>query len=432
MSEINKVWRIEGMMCTHCERTVEKALKGANGIRNPRANYRRGVLRAQWDASLISENEIEERLSNVGYHLRRGSSAKTAIQVLLFLAAAVALYFVLTRTPVADWTRAFPVARQGLSLGALLLLGMTTSIHCVAMCGGISLSQASKGDTASVVLHSTMYNVGRMISYAITGAILGGLGGLITITDSARAVFQIVMAVLMLIMSMNLSGLFPFMQRFALLLPKPLAKLRLQGNGSFAIGLLNGLMPCGPLQAMQLLALSAGSWWMGALSMLCFAAGTVPLMLLFGIAGGGLNQRFGKPMRLISAGLVLAMAVSALSSGLAMAGVGTSNLNLVASKPNDGTPQVELVDGVQMVSTELNYGAYPAITVQAGVPVRWNFHAEADKINGCNGELMIPTYGIRKALQPGDNWIEFTPTGSGTVPYSCWMGMIRSTITVNE
>ena len=44
--------------------------------------------------------------------------------------------------------------------------------------------------------------------------------------------------------------------------------------------------------------------------------------------------------------------------------------------------------------------------------------------------LVIPEYGIQKGLAPGDNVIEFTPTETGTFPYSCWMGMIRSSITV--
>jgi plastocyanin domain-containing protein len=46
--------------------------------------------------------------------------------------------------------------------------------------------------------------------------------------------------------------------------------------------------------------------------------------------------------------------------------------------------------------------------------------------------VVIPEYGIEKKLVPGDNTIEFTPTNSGVIAYSCWMGMIRSTITMLE
>jgi plastocyanin domain-containing protein len=44
--------------------------------------------------------------------------------------------------------------------------------------------------------------------------------------------------------------------------------------------------------------------------------------------------------------------------------------------------------------------------------------------------MVIPAYGIEKKLEAGTNVVEFTPAKSGTVGYSCWMGMIRSTITV--
>ena len=44
--------------------------------------------------------------------------------------------------------------------------------------------------------------------------------------------------------------------------------------------------------------------------------------------------------------------------------------------------------------------------------------------------LIIPAYGKQQKLELGDNIIEFTPTQAGTITYTCWMGMISSTITV--
>jgi plastocyanin domain-containing protein len=62
--------------------------------------------------------------------------------------------------------------------------------------------------------------------------------------------------------------------------------------------------------------------------------------------------------------------------------------------------------------------------------VRWTIRVKADDLNGCNNPLTIPQYGIRKELFPGDNLIEFTPEQEGTITYTCWMGMISSTIRV--
>jgi len=70
---------------------------------------------------------------------------------------------------------------------------------------------------------------------------------------------------------------------------------RQRGNkGPFTVGLLNGLMPCGPLQAMQIYALSTGNPLKGALSMLLFSLGTVPLMFGLGALGSLLSRRLRK------------------------------------------------------------------------------------------------------------------------------------------
>ena len=199
---------------------------------------------------------------------------------------------------------------------------------------------------------------------------------------------------------------------------------RSAGHSSFIIGLANGLMPCGPLQSMQLYALSTGSWWMGALSMLCFSLGTVPLMLCIGLIGGKLNQKFARPMRIVSAVLVVLMGMSMLVSGLALAGVG------VAAAPMGEDGYAVLRDGVQYVYSEIDYGSYPVITVQAGVPVKWTIHADESKLTGCNNEIIVPAYKLDIPLQAGENVVEFTPTETGVVPYTCWMGMIRSSIYV--
>lgn len=72
------------------------------------------------------------------------------------------------------------------------------------------------------------------------------------------------------------------------------------------------------------------------------------------------------------------------------------------------------------------------ITVKAGVPVRWNIHAEAEKITGCNNEMVIPALDLRIPLEPGDNIVEFTAEEPGVIPYTCWMGMLRGSITAVE
>ncbi|MBS7299805.1 MAG: sulfite exporter TauE/SafE family protein, partial [Eubacteriales bacterium] len=170
--------------------------------------------------------------------------------------------------------------------GMLFLVGLMTSVHCVAMCGGISLSQSlpggqaqAKSSTRQALTPALLYNAGRVISYTLTGLIFGTLGMLFgagldtSLSVLAQAALKVVAGLLMLAMGLSLLGLFPALRRLRLRLPR-LPK-RLRPRAPLTVGLLNGLMPCGPLQAMQLAVLSSASPVRGALSMLAFSLGTV-------------------------------------------------------------------------------------------------------------------------------------------------------------
>ena len=131
-------------------------------------------------------------------------------------------------------------------------------------------------------------------------------------------------------------------------------------------------------------------------------------------------------MRVASGALVLLMGMAMLSNGLNLAGI---PLKLPGSAASDAA----MADAdIQVVESALDWRGYPDITVKAGVPVHWNIHAEADKITGCNNEMVIPALGLRVPLNAGVNIVEFTVDEPGVIPYTCWMGMLRGTITVEE
>lgn len=106
--------------------------------------------------------------------------------------------------------------------------------------------------------------------------------------------------------------------------------------------------------------------------------------------------------------------IAILSIALALAGVAA-----------EGQP-----DDVQNVEVKVGVFSYPVITVEVDKPVRINFNVDATDLNSCNNEIIIPEWNIQKKLSEGDNFVEFTPTKTGTFGYSCWMNMIQSSITV--
>jgi len=106
-----------------------------------------------------------------------------------------------------------------------------------------------------------------------------------------------------------------------------------------------------------------------------------------------------------------------------------------ADSTDDGTSAEDAAvatvkDGVQYVTSTMSTGEYQPISVQQGIPVKWTLNAPDGSLTGCNNSIVVPEYNLQVDLKTGENMIEFTPDKSGTFAFSCWMGMVRSNITV--
>lgn len=81
--------------------------------------------------------------------------------------------------------------------------------------------------------------------------------------------------------------------------------------------------------------------------------------------------------------------------------------------------------------TQTAFGFEPSeFTIKKGVPVKWLITSETSY--SCAASIRMPKYDILKALEEGENVIEFTPDKSGTIPFSCGMGMVTGQFTVTD
>ena len=163
--------------------------------------------------------------------------------------------------------------------------------------------------------------------------------------------------------------------------------------------------------------------------MFAFSLGTAPLMLGLGGVVSVLGKKHAETVTRTSSVLVVVLGLAMLTQGAALAGILPSAKTSV-SIAVPGTAIVSAEGDFQYVESALDFGSYPNITVYANVPVKWTVHVPEEVINGCNYKMLIPTYDIEHEFTPGDNVIEFTPTTTGSVNYTCWMGMINGTINV--
>jgi sulfite exporter TauE/SafE/plastocyanin domain-containing protein len=457
---------------------------------------------------MITLTEISAAVEGQGYKVVE--KRKTRFMLIAGTLVIIIALFILFRIfSTSSLAAAFPVARTGMGYGMVLVIGLLTSVHCIAMCGGINLSQTLRkgirdgkkgngewgvgsrdqgsgtGDQGtgnrdrysdydnasrlhlvsehnprspipsprspfynpqSLLLPAVLYNSGRLISYTAVGIIVGALGSVITLSGRFQGAVLLLAGIFMLVMGINMLGLFPVLRRIVPRMPKifsqkinslvsspsPIPSPRSPVPSPLLVGFLNGFMPCGPLQAMQLYALSTGSPVRGGISMFLFCLGTIPLMFALGavsgILSGSKGQVFSRRVMYAGAVLVAAMGLAMLNNGWNLAGIGNPLNRAIAGSNSTGQPVIQ--NGVQIVNSTLQPGRYPAIVVQQGIPVRWIINAPQGSINGCNNRFIVREYGIQHSFTPGENIIEFLPEKTGRFPYSCWMGMIRSSITV--
>ena len=427
--------RIGGMTCVNCQNRIERSLRKAPGVKNASVSYSAGTAEIDYDAKKISLNDITAIIEKLGYQVLVGNEKRGTkiIRAIGLLAIIIALYALLQHFGLLNRLVPSQLANTQMGYGMLFVIGLLTSVHCIAMCGGINLSQcvprgeepAGPGRFAAFK-PAFLYNLGRVISYTIIGGVLGFAGLLLGGGSStglpvvAQGILKIIAGIFMVVMGINMLGIFPWLRKLQPRMPERFAKAG-KGKGPLVVGLLNGLMPCGPLQSMQIVALASGNPLAGALSMLLFSLGTVPLMLGLGSIISALGKKFSQKVMAVGAVLVVVLGLAMLSQGASLA--------RFTPAPDDG---VQAVEDEQMIESTLSPRQYPDITVRAGTPVKWIIDAPRGSINGCNNRILIPEYGIEYSFQPGENVIEFTPGKPGRFQYSCWMGMIHGSITVTE
>lgn len=196
------------------------------------------------------------------------------------------------------------------STSPLFIILLTTGFavgfgHCIGMCGPIVVSLSLNLKRERILLSQLLYNGGRITTYAILGGLMG-LTGSFTAVATHISAFQrgvvILAGILIITMALSMSGWIPLGRIFSDdYSPKGILARgfkRLSGARSpfayYPLGLLLGLLPCGPVYTALIAAAGAGmeatnslqSILVGAGLMCGFGIGTVPPLLIVGRLAG--------------------------------------------------------------------------------------------------------------------------------------------------
>jgi sulfite exporter TauE/SafE len=329
----------------------------------------------------------------------------------------------------------------------MLGLGLVTSFHCVAMCGALVMTYAVKdgadGTLARRLVPHAAYQTAKIVSYMLVGLVLGAIGAAFDIAG-VRGWVMLVAGLFMVMLGLNMTGRFPLLRHLTLKPPRFLVsalavnrrKARSEasaGRVSLAtpliFGALTGLMPCGPLQAAQLSAASAGSALAGAVSMLGFGLGTAPLMVAFGVGSGYLGSAFKRRMNLVAAIVVIVLGLVIFNRGSMLVGspiTFQSARQVVAGAPAqqpsgyregaDGVAEVDLViENIRFMPEVLSIPADRSVRV----------YVDRREGNACSDQLAVPQLGVLVDLAPFDTTVvELSAVPQGTYTLTCGMGMM--------
>ena len=208
-------------------------------------------------------------------------------------------------------------------LFAAFIVGLLGGVHCIGMCGGIvgalsfGLPQELRNQPRKVIPLLMGYNLGRIASYTLAGALMGGVGWLAANWLSvykAQMFLQIAAAFFMLAMGLYLGGWWSGWARVEKVGGgiwkhiEPYAKTLLpirRVPQAIALGAVWGWLPCGLVYSVLIWSLSAGSFQQGALLMLCFGLGTLPNLLAMGVFAVHVSRFLRQPWVRKCAGLVV-------------------------------------------------------------------------------------------------------------------------------
>lgn len=184
---------------------------------------------------------------------------------------------------------------QAIGYAAAFVAGIAGSVHCLAMCGGLSGALGMRARRQGIsaersVFHAGAGQLGRIGSYGVAGALCGAFGALFaelfdfaSVTRALRIGAGLLLIAVACKVMFNLR-LLQWLEQAGAHFWRRIAPLSAHLGGtslpqSLLLGALWGWLPCGLVYSMLLFAAFTGDALQGAGIMLAFGAGTLPSML---------------------------------------------------------------------------------------------------------------------------------------------------------
>jgi len=331
-------FHVHGMYCNACILMTESELSDLVNISQATASLKNHSVEVVGDFGNKTLEQIAEELTIPlrahGYTVsvekqnkeKKWSDFKSAVPIALGFAV---LFVVLQKIGLVNL-----VGGGNVTYGTAFVIGIIASLStCMAVVGGLVLSMsatfAKEGDKIKPQL---MFHSGRIVSFFILGGVIGALGAVFTLSSSATFTLSLIIGIVMFILGINLLDVFPWAKKLQPSMPKFISqhahgkiKILTKFNHTLTpllVGIVTFFLPCGFTQSMQLYTLTTGSFFIGGLTMLSFALGTLPVLALISFSSFSIQNSEKAGIFFKTAGLVVIMfALFNLINSLVVIGV---------------------------------------------------------------------------------------------------------------
>lgn len=322
-------FHVSGTHCASCKILIEDILGEESNISNISVDLKKQLVTLstqETDRHALAKT-LTEKIQGNGYILsvEKATEEKkddgVIWQALPIGLVFLVLFFILQKSGILN----FGIGGQTTPTTAFLI-GLIASVSsCLAIVGGLILSLSAKvvQDDSNNKKPFYLFHVGRLVSFAFLGGLLGLIGKGIGINYIFSSILGLLASTIMIVLGLNLIGVF---KRSKFTLPSGIfnffRKVEHQTFAPLLLGVGTFFLPCGFTQSMQVSALSSGSFISGLLIMFFFALGTLPMLLLLSFGSASFAHSKHAPLFFKSAGIVvIGLGLFALLAGLAGLGI---------------------------------------------------------------------------------------------------------------
>lgn len=323
------IFHVSGTHCASCKIFIEDVLKQQYFIQDAHVDLKKETLEIKTNSNQTPEklvNILTSKIQSNGYIVSTEKVNKKKNYDVIWRALPIGigflvLFFLLQKSGILNigiGGKITPVTS--------FIIGLIASVSsCLAIVGGLVLSLSAKisQDNVSDIKTFVLFHLGRLVSFALLGGVLGIIGGTIGINFTLTTILGLLASMVMLLLGLNLVGVF---EKNKIVLPSGIFNFfrRIENKTltPLILGFATFFLPCGFTQSMQVLALSSGSFTFGLIIMFTFALGTLPMLAFLSFGPASFAHRKHAPLFFKSAGIVvIGLGLFAFLSGLAGLGI---------------------------------------------------------------------------------------------------------------